>query len=273
PPPPPRAGPPPAPDAPVLLDVSGLDVTFSVDTPGGRRSVHAVQDLSFSIRRGTTLGMVGESGSGKSTVAAALTGQLRPDAGTATLDGTPVEDRSMRRRISMVFQDPFSALNPRLSVATAVAEPLRTHGLADGRAARLARVADLLELVGLTPDFATRYPHELSGGQRQRVCIARALAVEPELLILDESTASLDVSVQDRVLELMAGLQQELGLTLLFIAHDLAVVQRVSHDVLVMRSGRAVEFRPAAELFASPEQEYTRELLAAVPPERPRSRV
>ncbi len=267
------AGPPPAPDAPVLLDVSGLDVTFSVDTPGGRTSVHAVQDLSFAIRRGTTLGLVGESGSGKSTVAAALTGQLRPAAGTATLDGTPVEDASMRRRISMVFQDPFSALNPRLSVATAVAEPLRTHRLADGRAARAARVTELLELVGLTPDFAKRYPHELSGGQRQRVCIARALAVEPELLILDESTASLDVSVQDRVLDLLARLQQELELTFLFIAHDLAVVQRVSHDVLVMQAGRAVEFRPAAELFASPDQDYTRELLAAVPPERPRSRV
>jgi peptide/nickel transport system ATP-binding protein len=266
-------GPPPVPDAPVLLDVDGLDVSFTADTPAGRSTVHAVQGLSFQIRRGTTLGLVGESGSGKSTVAAALTGQLNPDAGTATLEGTPVRDRSMRRRISLVFQDPFSALNPRLSVVTAIAEPLRTHHLARGRAARRDRVHELLELVGLTPDFAQRYPHELSGGQRQRVCIARALAVEPQLLILDESTASLDVSVQDRVLDLLARLQRELDLTYLFIAHDLAVVQRVSHDVLVMQNGRAVEHRPAAELFADPHAEYTRALLAAVPPDRPRLRL
>ncbi len=263
-------GPPAVAAAPVLLDVAGLDVTFSVDSPRGCSTVAAVQDLSFQIRRGTTLGLVGESGSGKSTVAAALTTLVRPAAGRATLDGVDVADKSMRRRISLVFQDPFSALNPRQTVEAAIAEPLRSHRLADGRRGRAARVAELLELVGLTPEFAARYPHELSGGQRQRVCIARAVAVEPELLILDESTASLDVSVQNTVLDLLTELQHKLGLTYLFIAHDLAVVRRMSHDVLVLRDGRAVEYRPAEELFAHPEDEYTRALLAAVPPARPR---
>lgn len=273
-----RSAPPPPPaDAPELLTVDGLDVKFPVSTPVGKSIVRAVQDLSFRIRRGTTLGLVGESGSGKSTVAAALTGLVRPDAGTATLGNTDVlgvrgaAEKALRRRISLVFQDPFSSLNARNRIGTAVGEPLRVHGLAKGRRARSARVAELLELVGLPVAFGDRYPHELSGGQRQRVSIARALATEPELLILDESTASLDVSVQSRVLDLLADLQRELGLTYLFIGHDLAVIQQMSHNVLVLRAGRAVEYRPATELFAAPEQEYTRELLAAVPPARPRA--
>jgi peptide/nickel transport system ATP-binding protein len=271
-------GPKPAePDAPVLLRVDGLDVSFDVATPTGKSSVHAVQDLSFDIRRGTTLGLVGESGSGKSTVASTLCGLLKPDAGTATLGGVDLlgvrgkAAKALRRRVSLVLQDPFSSLNPRTQVGTAIAEPLVVHKLASGKQARAARVRELLDLVGLEQTFASRYPHELSGGQRQRVSIARALAAEPELVILDESTAALDVSVQARVLELLARLQADLGLTYLFIAHDLAVVQRVSHDVLVLRAGRAVEYRPAAELFSSPQDEYTRALLAAVPPERPRA--
>ena len=264
-------------DAPVLLRVEDLDVRFPVTTPVGRSTVHAVKDLSFQIRRGTTLGLVGESGSGKSTVAAALTGLVEPDAGSASLDGIDVldvhgrEEKALRRRISLVFQDPFSSLNPRTRAGTAIAEPLRVHRLTKGRQARRKRVDELLELVGLSASFASRYPHELSGGQRQRVSIARALATEPDLLILDESTASLDVSVQSRVLDLLSDLQRDLQLTYLFIGHDLAVIQRMSHDVLVMREGAAVEYRPAAELFENPQQEYTRALLAAIPPARPRA--
>jgi peptide/nickel transport system ATP-binding protein len=272
------SGPPAAdPKAPVLLRVEGLDVRFPVTTPVGRSTVHAVRDLSFQIKRGTTLGLVGESGSGKSTVAASLTGLVTPDAGTAELDGSDVlgvrggAEKALRRRISLVFQDPFSSLNPRIRAGAAIGEPLWVHRLAKGKRGRQRRVAELLELVGLPAAFASRYPHELSGGQRQRVSIARALAVEPDLLILDESTASLDVSVQARVLDLLADLQRDLSLTYLFIGHDLAVIQRMSHDVLVMRDGEAVEYRPAEELFDSPEQDYTRALLAAVPPRRPRA--
>ncbi len=266
-------------EAPVLLDVSGLDVRFPVTTPVGRSTVHAVKDLSFQIRRGATLGLVGESGSGKSTVAAALTGLVRPDAGRVRLGDTDVLDvrrggaraeKALRRRIGLVLQDPFASLNPRMRVGTSVGEPLAVHGLAKDKAERRARVGDVLETVGLPRDFAARYPHELSGGQRQRVSIARALALEPELLILDESTAALDVSVQAQILTLLADLQRRLGLTYLFIGHDLAVIQRVSHDVLVMRAGAAVEYRPAADLFADPHDDYTRTLLAAVPPARPR---
>jgi peptide/nickel transport system ATP-binding protein len=271
-------GPPPAAqDAPALLNVEDLDVRFNVSTPAGKSTVQAVKALSFRIRRGTTLGLVGESGSGKSTVAAALTGLVRPDSGTATLNGDDVfrvrgsAQKALRKRISLVFQDPFSSLNSRSKVGTSIAEPLVVHGLANGKPARQARVSELLELVGLPASFASRFPHELSGGQRQRVSIARALATQPDLLILDESTSSLDVSVQARVLDLLADLQRDLGLTYLFIGHDLAVIERMSHEVLVMRGGEAVEYRPAAELFASPEQDYTRSLLAAVPPARPRA--
>lgn len=262
------AGPAPAPaDAQVLLQVNELDVRYG--------SVHAVKDVSFELRSGTTLGIVGESGSGKSTVAAALTGLAEPSAGTASLNGQDVfaGGRALRRRISLVFQDPFSSLDPRARVGAAIGEPLRVHRLTSGRRARAARIAQLLELVGLPTEFASRYPHELSGGQRQRVSIARALATEPDVLILDESTASLDVSVQARVLDLLSELQLELGLTYLFIAHDLAVVHRMCHDVLVMRAGEVVEYGPATELFTSPRHSYTRTLLAAVPPARPREKV
>jgi peptide/nickel transport system ATP-binding protein len=272
------SGPPPVPeDVPVLLRVDGLDVRFPVSTPMGRSTVHAVKDLTFQIRRGATLGLVGESGSGKSTVAGALTGLVKPDAGSASLDGIEVfgvrraEEKALRRRISLVFQDPYSSLNPRSRVGVTIGEPLYVHRLAKGRDARRNRVTELLELVGLPTSFASRYPHELSGGQRQRVSIARALASEPDLLILDESTASLDVSVQARVLDLLGELQRELQLTYLFIGHDLAVIQQMSHDVVVMRDGEVVERRGAAELFAEPEQSYTRALLAAVPPARPRA--
>jgi peptide/nickel transport system ATP-binding protein len=271
------SGPPPAAEARVLLTVDGLDVRFPVTTPAGRSVVHAVKDLSFEIKGGTTLGLVGESGSGKSTVAAALTGLVKPDSGAASLDGTDVfgvrgtAEKALRRQISLVMQDPYSSLDPRVRVAQAIGEPLSVHGLAKGKNGRRARVDELLDLVALPASYASRYPHELSGGQRQRVSIARALAVEPKLLILDESTASLDVSVQARVLDLLAELQRDLGLTSLFIAHDLAIVERMCHQVLVMRAGECVEYRTAADLFEAPEHEYTKALLAAVPPARPRA--
>ncbi|TNU77350.1 ABC transporter ATP-binding protein [Miniimonas arenae] len=263
-------------DTPVLLRAEELDVHFPVTTPTGRSTVHAVDHVSFAVRRGCTLGIVGESGSGKSTIANVLTGLVRASSGSVHLEDTDVLAargsalRALRRRIAMVFQDPFSSLDPRVRVDGAIGEPLRVHRLAARHGGRDARVRELLDLVGLPEAFASRYPHELSGGQRQRVSIARALALDPEVVILDESTASLDVSIQAKVLDLLADLQRELGLTYLFIAHDLAVVQQMSHDVLVMQHGRTVEQRPAAALFEAPEADYTRRLLAAIPPARPR---
>ncbi|WP_084124276.1 ABC transporter ATP-binding protein [Demequina sp. NBRC 110054] len=273
-------------DAPTVLEVEHLDVHYPIVTPQGRSTVHAVKDVSFSVKRGHTLGIVGESGSGKSTIASALTGLVAPSGGTAVLtagheDDAPVEHdvlaakgkaaAPVKRRLAMVFQDPFSSLDPRRSVADAIGEPLMVHRLTAPGAARRSRVEELLELVGLSTEFADRFPHELSGGQRQRVSIARALALEPDVLILDEATASLDVSIQALVLDLMRRLQDELGLTYLFIAHDLAIVHQMSHEVLVLRGGVAVEHRPTEELFASPREDYTKALLAAIPPERPRA--
>ena len=256
-----------------LLEVENLDVRFTIPTPTGRRTVHAVDDVSFTVHRGTTLALVGESGSGKSTIANALTRLVKPHGGTATLSGDDVfrARRADRRRIAMVFQDPFASLDPRRTVGDALAEPLRVHALEGDYAGRRRRNDELLDQVDLPRAFAERFPHELSGGQRQRVSIARALALEPELIILDEATASLDVSVQARVLTLLKRLQDEQGLTYLFIAHDLAIVQDMSHSVVVLQNGRVVEAAPGRELFAAPRDEYTRRLLAAVPPELPRA--
>ncbi|MCT2261971.1 ABC transporter ATP-binding protein [Brachybacterium muris] len=265
-------------ESPVVLDVQNLDVKFPVRTPTGSRVIHAVNDVSFQVRNGHTLGIVGESGSGKSTIANALTGLVAPESGAATLGGKDLfqlsrgERRDVRRRLAMVFQDPFSSLNPRTEIGTSIAEPLKVHGLGGkDKRSRTARVHELLDLVQLPRDFASRFPHELSGGQRQRVSIARAIALEPDVVILDEATSALDVSVQAKVLDLLRNLQGELGLTYLFIAHDLAVVQQMSHDVLVMQKGRAVEHREATELFADPREEYTTMLLAAIPPAEPRA--
>ena len=273
---------PPGDGAPVLT-VDGLSVTFRA--PRGR-TVQAVEDVSFTVRRGQTLGLVGQSGSGKSTIAGALTGLVRPDAGRAVLHADPadgsardmnllhvpwVQQRRVRRRVAMVFQDPFSSLDPRSRVSDIINEPLRVHRLAPNLQAQRYRVAELLDLVNLGGEYAERHPHELSGGQRQRVSIARALALNPAVLILDESTSALDVSVQSHVLDLLVDLQRDLGLTYLFIAHDLAVVQQMCHDVLVLREGRTQEYRAGADLFAAPQSAYTQELLAAVPPAEPKS--
>lgn len=254
-----------------LLSVQNLQVYFSVRGATGKGTVHAVEDISFDLRRGETLGLVGESGSGKSTIANALIRLENPTAGSIVLDGQDVAQlggkklKALRRRLAMVFQDPFSALNPRQRVGPSIAEPLVVHGLANGPAGRRARVKELLNLVGLPPHFADRFPHELSGGQRQRVCIARALAGEPDIIILDEATASLDVSVQAQIMNLLKRLQRQLGLTYLFVSHDLAAVEYMSHRVLVMYLGRLMEIAPRDELYRNPAHPYTQALLAAIP--------
>ncbi len=260
------------PDAPHLA-VDGLVVRFPIMGGVLRRTVgwvSAVEDVSFAIPRGRTLGLVGESGSGKTTIGRAIVRVNRPQSGTIRLGGEDLlalsgeELRRRRRSFQMVFQDPQSSLDPRQTVGQILAEPLRTHGLpASGE--RNARIAELLGMVGLDPRFTSRYPHEFSGGQRQRIGIARALAVEPELIVCDEPISALDVSIQAQVLNLLEELQERLGLTYLVIAHDLAVVRHLAHDVAVMYLGRLVEIADAEDLYAAPAHPYTIALLSAVP--------
>ncbi|MFD7311468.1 dipeptide ABC transporter ATP-binding protein [Promicromonospora sp. NPDC059942] len=245
-----------------LLEVRGLVKEFRL---GRRERLRAVDDVSFAVPRGSAFALVGESGSGKSTTARLVLGLERPDGGAVELDGAPVgADRATRRRTQLVHQDPYSSLDPRFTVAAIVEEPLRSHRIGD-RAERRDRVAQLLQQVHLSPDLAGRRPAELSGGQRQRVAIARALALDPELLVLDEPTSALDVSVQARVLELLARLRAERGLTYLFISHDLAVVRQVADHVGVMSAGRLVETGPVGRVFDHPAHPYTAELIAAIP--------
>ena len=231
----------------------------------------AVDDVSFQITRGETFALVGESGSGKTTVARMVVGLLAPSSGNVTIDGVAMTGqdnaarRALRRRIQMVFQDPYASLNPRWRVDAIIAEPLRVFGLASGARDLAARISELLRLVGLHPDDGAKYPHQFSGGQRQRVAIARALASEPEFIVCDEPTSALDVSVQAQILNLMRDLQDRLGLTYLFISHNLAVVRHMATHVGVMHQGRIVESAPSRTLFADPQQPYTRMLLAAVP--------
>jgi oligopeptide transport system ATP-binding protein len=257
-----------------LLEVERLNVRYG-RRPGFLRrtgtEVHAVVDVSLRIRQGTTLGLVGESGSGKSTVARAILGLEEIAGGTIVFDGKTISGlpegafRPYRKRVQMVFQDPFGSLNPRWTVEAIIAEPLQIHFPGLRRPERVERVVGLLEKVGLNPDHRRRWPHQFSGGQRQRVGIARALAVEPELIVCDEPVSALDVSVQAQVVNLLQDLQQELGLTYLFIAHDLAVVEHLSQEVVVMHRGRVVEAGSVADVYGSPQSEYTRTLLAAVP--------
>ncbi|MDP9431940.1 MAG: ATP-binding cassette domain-containing protein [Actinomycetota bacterium] len=266
-----------------LLRVDDLRVWFRVRGAGRGDDgwAKAVDGVSFDVARGETLGLVGESGSGKSTTGLAILRLIKATGGRVLFDGADVtavgrrELRPLRRRMAMVFQDPYASLNPRRSVGASVEEPLEIHSLHAGRSERARRVRELLELVGLNATFAERYPHQLSGGQRQRVGIARALAVEPDLIILDEPIASLDVSVQAQIMNLLLRLQRELELTYLFIAHDLAAVRHVSGRVAVMQRGQLVEIGPSDQVYNSPEHEYTRALLAAVPlpdPQRERQR-
>jgi peptide/nickel transport system ATP-binding protein len=255
------------PPQPVLLAAHALVKEFRL---GRRERVRAVDNVSFTVPRGSAFALVGESGSGKSTTARLVLGLDRPSAGVVELDGAPVGgDRASRRRTQLVHQDPYSSLDPRFTVAAVVEEPLRAHRVGT-RAERADRVAQLLEQVHLSPDLARRRPAELSGGQRQRVAIARALALDPELLVLDEPTSALDVSVQARVLDLLARLRAERGLTYLFISHDLAVVRQVADHVGVMRNGRLVETGPVGRVFDHPAHPYTAELLAAIPGARTR---
>ncbi|MGV3550607.1 ABC transporter ATP-binding protein [Rhizobium sp.] len=258
--------------APPVLNVSGLSVTYG--SASGilfkrRAPAATVDDISFSIMPGETMGLVGESGSGKSTTGKAVLG-LIPFAGSVQLDGRDIaglshrEMRPIRRSAQMIFQDPYASLDPRMSVGKAVAEPLVIHAIGNA-SERTDRVAELLRRVGLTADAASRYPHEFSGGQRQRICIARALALEPKLIVADESVAALDVSVRARVLDLMLELQEAMGLAYLFISHDMAVIERMSHKVAVMRGGKIVEAGTRREIFENPREDYTRALMAAVP--------
>ncbi len=264
--------PPPFPWAPSpvqaepLLRATGLSKLFGV----GPRAFHAVRGVDLQVNGGETLALVGESGSGKSTVARMIVRLLPATSGAVLYNGVdlltlkPQALRDARRHLQMVFQDPMASLNPRMSVTALIAEPLLIHRLTRGRATR-DRVMALLEAVGLSADFAQRYPHELSGGQRQRVGIARALALEPDLIIADEPVSALDVSVRAQIVNLLRRLQQERGLAYLFIAHDLALVRQISHRVAVMRQGRIVELAPTSALFSDPRHPYTRRLLASAP--------
>jgi peptide/nickel transport system ATP-binding protein len=271
-----------------LVEIEGLKVWFPIksgvvlDRHVG--DVKAVDDVSLSIQRGETLGLVGESGCGKSTVGRTIIRLYEPTAGRILFDGVDITRagearlRETRREMQMVFQDPFASLNPRHSVGRIVGEPIRVHGIAGTRRETSNRVRELLERVGLPADAASRYPHEFSGGQRQRIGLARALAVNPAFIVCDEPVSALDVSIQAQIVNLLEGLQDELGLTYLFIAHDLAVVRHISDRIAVMYLGGIVEVSPAEELYDNPLHPYTISLLSAVPipdpaVERQRSRI
>ncbi len=261
-------------DVPVL-QTSGLTMTYPVRGRRaggrGRAEVQALTDVDISVPRGGTLGVVGESGCGKSTLSRLLTRLEEPTAGRILLDGEDVtrargeQLRLLRRRVQLVFQDPATAMDPRFTAAEAIGEPFRIHRDLRIRGGRAARVAELMELVGLNPDHGHRFPHEFSGGQRQRIGIARALALEPDVIILDEPVSALDLSVQAQVINLLQQLQRELGVSYVFVAHDLSVVRHISSQVAVMYLGRVVEQGLTQQVFTTPRHPYTQALLAAVP--------
>ncbi|MGO4570386.1 ABC transporter ATP-binding protein [Microvirga sp. 2TAF3] len=256
----------------ILLRVENLSKHF----PARSGTVKAVDGVTFDVKRGTIVGLVGESGSGKTTAGRCTLRLIEPSAGRILFDGkdlTTLSDRDMRsyrRRMQIVFQDPYSSLNPRMRVSEIIGEAIDTHGLARGLARR-ERIAELLTRVGLDPEHARRYPHEFSGGQRQRIGIARALAVEPEFIVADEPVSALDVSVQAQVLNLIQDLQQSFGLTMLFIAHDLSVVEYLCDEVVVMYLGRVMEKGPSRNIYATPRHPYTQALLSAAPVPNPKA--
>ena len=257
-----------------LVEVRDLCKHFPV---GAVATVHAVENVSLQVGRGETLAVVGESGCGKSTLAHTMIRLHDPTSGQVVLDGVDISGlgnralREHRAKMQIIFQDPFASLDPRRPVGRAVAEPLLIHKIAKGPDAD-EQVADLFTRVGLEPDMMRQFPHQFSGGQRQRVCIARALATRPELVIADEAVSALDVSIQAQVINLMMELQSELGLSYLFISHDLAVVERMSHRVAVMYLGQIVEIGPRSAIFENPQHSYTQRLLDAVPIADPRAR-
>ncbi|MBF9035849.1 ATP-binding cassette domain-containing protein [Rhodobacterales bacterium HKCCE2091] len=259
-----------------LLRVEKLDVTFAIPKRGALpwtkpHYLQAVSKADLTLARGETLGLVGESGSGKSTLARAIVGTIRPAGGRVLWRGqdltqyTPAQRRAHGRHVQMIFQDPLAALNPRMNVGQIIAEPLATHRPEIGATDRRRRVGEMMERVGLLPNLQNRYPHEFSGGQCQRIGIARALITEPELVICDEPVSALDVSVQAQVVNLLGALQKEMGLSLIFIAHDLSVVRHVSNRISVMYLGRIMETGPAAAVTATPAHPYTRALISSVP--------
>lgn len=259
---------------PPLLEVQNLDVFFPIYRGILHRrqgEVRAVDNVSFSIPQGKTVGLVGESGSGKTTIGRTIVRLNKPTSGKIFYQGTDITSVSeksfhpFRKKIQMIFQDPHGSLNPRLSIGNSIAEALEIHFPELSRSDREERVALLLRKVDLLPEMMRRYPHEFSGGQRQRIGIARALAVEPELLICDEPVSALDVSIQAQIINLLQDLQEELGLSMLFIGHDLAVVKHISDTVLVLHHGRLVESGSSEEILSNPQHSYTKTLLAAVP--------
>jgi oligopeptide/dipeptide ABC transporter ATP-binding protein len=263
-----------------LVEAEGLVKHFVARrTVFGRPLTHvqAVDGVSFTVEAGKTLALVGESGSGKSTVGRLVLRLIEPTAGRVSFGGTQVfsldaaATRAYRRNAQLVFQDPYASLNPRMTVGDILGEPLALHNIVPPTQ-RAQRVADLMEMVGLEPRFAPRYPHEFSGGQRQRIVIARALAVEPKLIVCDEPVSALDVSIRSQVLNLLRDLQRRLDLAYIFISHDLAVVKHIADRVAVMYLGRIVEVAPTDELFANPRHPYTQALLSAIPVPRPRAR-
>ncbi|CAN7263701.1 ABC transporter ATP-binding protein [Phyllobacterium sp. LjRoot231] len=256
-----------------ILEVKNLTTRFDIRSGlFGRKSgaIHAVENVSFDLFQGETLSLVGESGCGKSTTGRSITRLVQPDSGEVYLDGynvltlDPASLRNMRKSIQMIFQDPFASLNPRMSVGATIAEPFIAHKLGSKKQAQ-DKTVDLLERVGLTADMMKRYPHEFSGGQRQRIAIARALALDPKVIVADESVSALDVSIKAQVVNLLLDLQQSFNLAFLFISHDMAVVERVSHRVAVMYLGEIVEIGPRAAVFENPQHDYTKKLMAAVP--------